>query len=58
MEKYHVYFCTAGSEQYAKEVMKAVQSHLLSEPNVAAHEANWITANITERYADASPQDI
>ena len=49
MWKYHVYFCTAGSQAYAEAVMETLCKHLLGEPNLSAREREWITNNINRR---------
>lgn len=48
--KYHIYFCTAGNHEYAQEVMRVLQTHLLEQVGLTPDEKGWISEHINERY--------
>ena len=47
--KYHIYFCTAGSHEYAREIMAVLQTHLVDQAGLTADEKGWILEHINER---------
>ena len=41
-QKYHVMYCTAGSDEYGNAVVKNLQKYMLSTPNLDDRFKKWI----------------